>query len=211
MNTPYQRPAPADSRRRSTKVALVLLGTVGVVGGVVAWDAWKRADENDVATMPLEAPRPVAADRDYSNNDFTPGVGYYHAPYHAWYPYPYNYYDPARGYFAGGLWQAAPFLVGMMNSRPSADAVLAAQQAQQARFAQQAQAAQQNAQARAATSGSFFTRRTSAPSTPSYSSRPATPPSTSKPAAAPSSAPKPTIQRGGFGSSGHSSGGSSGS
>lgn len=206
MNAPHQRYAP-DTPRRSKQVALVLLGTVGVVGGVIAWDAWKRANEDDFATMPLEAPKPVAADREYQNNDFTPGVGYYHAPYHAWYPYPYNHHDPARGYFAGGLWQAAPFVLAMMNSRPNHDAVLAAQQAQQARLAQQNQQARQT---RPSTSGSFFTNRSSSPGAPSYSSRPATPPSTSKPSVTPPSTPKPTIQRGGFGSSGHSSGGSSG-
>lgn len=207
MNARYQRPTPADGRRRSTKVALVLLGTVGVVGGVVAWDAWQRAREDDIAAMPLEAPKPVAADRDYNNNDFTPGVGYYHAPYHAWYPYPYNHYDPARGYFAGGLWHTVPLVVAMMNSRPNADAVLAAQRLQQAQLAQQNQPARQGSSS--FSSGSYFnTRRTA----PSYSSRPASPPTASKPSTTPSSSPKPTIQRGGFGSSGgHGSGGSSGS
>lgn len=231
MSASLQSPGP-DSGRRSKQVALVLLGTMGVVGGVVVWDAWRRAapDEFPSSTLP-EAPSatatpvaPVEANRTYQNNEFVPGAGYYHAPYHSWFPFPFNHHDPARGYFAGGLWHAAPFAADLLSSRPSPAGFANARAAQQSY--EQAQ------RARAGTSGfagarrsnfggsSFSTptstpsatRPTSAPSstrpTATPSSRPAAP--STRPSSSPASAPsKPSIQRGGFGSSGKSSGGSS--
>jgi len=174
MNPPLQSPSPPAKSRRSQHVALALLGTMGVVGGVVIWHSLPRARPDPFA--PVEQPEapvtPVSADRTYQNNEFTPGAGYYHAPQHAWFPLPFNHHDPSRGYFAGGLWQAAPLLAGLLSSRPSAPAVTSALAAQQTHT--QAQ------RARAGTAG--FAPR---------------------PAAAPSSAPsQPAIQRGGFGSSG---------
>ena len=127
MSASLQPPPPEDTGRRSKQVALVLLGTMGVIGGVVVWDAWRRAQPDPSATTaPPDAPTPpVAADRTYQNNDFTPGVGYYHAASQAWFPFPYNHHDPSRGYFAGGLWQAVPFAAGLLSSRPRPDAVTA--------------------------------------------------------------------------------------
>lgn len=192
MNADYQRPAPADTSRRSKQVALVLLGTMGVIGGAVVWDAWRRAgDEADEASA-QPAPEPVAADRTYNNNHFTPGVGYYHAPYHSWYPFPFNHHDPARGYFAGGLWQAAPFAANLLSSRPQPSAVTSALAAQQRHDAEQ--------RTRASTSN-FARPRGSMFGGSSFSSRPSSTPTPSK--------SSPSIKRGGFGSSGHSSGGSS--
>lgn len=232
MSAPYQSSAPADTGRRSKQVALVLLGTMGVVGGVVVWDAWRRAapDEFPSSTLP-EAPSatatpaaPVEANRTYQNNEFVPGVGYYHAPYHSWFPFPFNHHDPARGYFAGGLWQAAPFAADLLSSRPNPAAVTNALAAQQRYEREQRARAGTSGFAGARRStfgGSSFstptatpsaTRPTAAPSssrpTATPSSRPAAP--STRPASSPASAPsKPSIQRGGFGSSGKSSGGSS--
>ena len=89
MSAYFPASPPADTGRRSKQVALVLLGTMGVVGGVVVWDAWQRAGSgNDTAVTQPEVPStPIAADRDYPNNHFTPGVGYYHAPYHSWFQF----------------------------------------------------------------------------------------------------------------------------
>lgn len=217
-------PAPADSGRRSKRVALVLLGTMGVIGGAVAWDGWRRAGQaaNAASTLPEAAPVPVAADRTYQNNEFTPGVGYYHAPYHSWFPFPYNHHDPARGYFAGGLWQAAPFALGMLGSRPNAGAVTSALAMQQRRDPEQrSQAGSSNfaGTGRSPTGGSNFAPLPA--TSPSPSTRPAAPPSPSAhpaaapaPAADPAAAPapaasKPSIQRGGFGASGKGASGSS--
>ena len=227
MSAFLQPPSPEDTGRRSKQVALVLLGTMGVIGGVVVWDAWQRAGRDEpAAASPSDATPavPIVGDRTYQNNDFTPGVGYYHAPYHSWYPFPYNHYDPSRGYFAGGLWQAVPFALGMLSSRPHPESVNSALAAQQFRDQEQ--------RARAGSSGFAGSRNASSSfggssfsSQPARSPSPSTRPSTATsarpstapvPSARPSSSPspstsKPSIQRGGFGSSGHSSGGSSGS
>jgi hypothetical protein len=209
---------PVDAGRRSKQIALVLLGTMGVVGGVVVWDAWRRAQPEAPAASEPPAP-PVAADRDYQNNDFTPGVGYYHAPYRAWFPFPFNHHDPSRGFFGGGLWQAAPFAAGLLSSRPTGDAVTSALAAQQRRTQEQSARAGTSGFARTSGStfgGSSFSSPPGAPATPN--TRPTATPSKgpSAPSARPASSPapstsKPSIQRGGFGSSGKSSGGSSGS
>jgi hypothetical protein len=54
-------------------------------------------------------PPPVTSASVYTNNHHLPGVGYYHAPYRAWYPFPYNQYDPrTERYYHGGQWAAAP-------------------------------------------------------------------------------------------------------
>jgi hypothetical protein len=116
--------SPEPPRRRSNTVTLVLLSGIGLVGGLVAWDAWQRSRENAAAPQP--AAPPVSADQTYPNNYHLPGAGYYHAPYHAWFPFPYNYHDPARGYFAGGLWHLAPLALALNRSQPSPDAVASA-------------------------------------------------------------------------------------
>lgn len=52
----------------------------------------------------------ISADGVYTNNCFVPGVGYYHAPFRAWYPLPYNHFNPqTQRYFYGGQWGTAPF------------------------------------------------------------------------------------------------------
>ena len=62
----------------------------------------------------------------YTNNHFVSGVGYYHAPYHAWFAYPYNHFDPTRGYYYGGNWRAIPEQDTVTESRPTSSAVHAA-------------------------------------------------------------------------------------
>lgn len=153
------RPTPeTGARHHSRNVALVFLGAVTVVGGLVAWEAYQRARmANTPPPWPQPAVPPVSADRIYANNEFVPGLGYYHAPYHAWFPYMFNFYDPARGYYAGGLWQAAPFLANMLSSRPSNAAVASAGETQRLRDEQQRQ---QRSQA-GSTSGSGFFRGSS--------------------------------------------------
>ena len=52
---------------------------------------------------------PVTASSVYTNNYYLPGVGYYHAPYRAWYSLPYNHFDPrTQRYFQGGQWAPTP-------------------------------------------------------------------------------------------------------
>ena len=82
--------------KRSRSIRLVLIG--GLSAGAVT--SCGPAD-------PTKAP--VSADNVYTNNFYVPGVGYYHAPFRAWYHTPYNFYEPRSGqYFFGGQWSATP-------------------------------------------------------------------------------------------------------
>jgi hypothetical protein len=198
MNTPRQPRLEPPPMRRSAKVALVLLGTAGVVGvGALAFDSWRRARDEDAPPPAPQPPAPpISATQTYPNNDFIPGVGYYHAPYHGWFPFPFNYHDPSRGYYGGGLWQAAPFIANLLSSRPTEQSVAAALAARRAR-----EEAERQQRAQSSSSGYTSNFRGSSGGGSYSASRPASSP-------APASGSH-SIQRGGFGSSGHSSGGSS--
>ena len=52
---------------------------------------------------------PISAQNLYTNNYYVAGVGYYHAPFRAFYAMPYNFYEPQnQRYFFGGQWAATP-------------------------------------------------------------------------------------------------------
>lgn len=53
-----------------------------------------------------------------TNNTYVAGQGYWHAPYHAWYPYPYNYFRPGFGYYYGGRYYDHPDLNPIGASTP---------------------------------------------------------------------------------------------
>jgi hypothetical protein len=55
-----------------------------------------------------------------TNNTYVPGQGYYHAPYHGWFPYPYNFYRPGFGYYHGGIYTPGPVTSDVVASRPFA-------------------------------------------------------------------------------------------
>ena len=56
-------------------------------------------------------PATVSAENVYTNNYYVQGVGYYHAPFRAFYQVPYNFYEPkSQKYFFGGQWATAPHL-----------------------------------------------------------------------------------------------------
>lgn len=136
MNTPRRPRFDEPRSRRSHKVALVLLGTAGVVGGVAIWDAWRREREEAGAPTAASAPEALSTERTYPNNHHVPGAGYYHAPFFGWFPFPWNHHDPARGYFAGGQWRPAPHASEVQQSRPATGAVAAATAAQRAGMSQ---------------------------------------------------------------------------
>ena len=73
---------------------------------------------------PGSQPPPLSADNVYTNNYYVAGVGYYHAPFRAWYSLPYNHYDPqTRRYFYGGQWsEAACQSIINISSPPAAAA-----------------------------------------------------------------------------------------
>ena len=55
-----------------------------------------------------------------TNNTYVQGYGYWHAPYHDWFPYPYNYYRPGYGYFHGGFYSEEPQRSLVTSSSPLA-------------------------------------------------------------------------------------------
>ncbi|HZM06402.1 MAG TPA: hypothetical protein VFC44_25655 [Candidatus Saccharimonadales bacterium] len=81
--------------RKSAAVTLILSGSL-LTG----------CDPNRNGIAPHNADS--ANDAPYTNNTYHAGYGYWHAPYRAWYPYPYNYYSPGLGYYHGGGWSSAP-------------------------------------------------------------------------------------------------------
>ena len=58
-------------------------------------------------------------DQPLTNNTYSPGYGYWHAPYSSWYPYPYNSYTPGLGYYHGGTYSESPHVSSITSSRPS--------------------------------------------------------------------------------------------
>jgi hypothetical protein len=60
-----------------------------------------------------------AAGTTYTNNTYVSGRGYYHAPYHGWFEYPYNYYRPGFGYYHGGSYTPQPYVSDIESSSPS--------------------------------------------------------------------------------------------
>jgi hypothetical protein len=66
---------------------------------------------------------PISPDAVYTNNYYVPGVGYYHAPFRAWYSLPYNHFDAQnQRYFYGGQWAVAPHQTITNLSSPTPDA-----------------------------------------------------------------------------------------
>jgi hypothetical protein len=101
--------------KRSKSIRLVLLG--GLSAGALAGCNQPQPPE-------------VRADSVYTNNYFVQGVGYYHAPFRAWYNYPYNHFDPQqKRYFFGGQWALAPHQ-SITNISPPTPEVAQSAQAQ---------------------------------------------------------------------------------
>ncbi len=97
--------------KRSHKIALVLLG--GASAGAFSGCSQSGAG----------GPVRISAQSVYVNDYYIPGAGYYHAPFHRFYPYPYNFYDSRqRMYFFGGQWGYSPFLSPINISSPTDDA-----------------------------------------------------------------------------------------
>lgn len=95
--------------KRSRSVPLVLLGSLAA-GALAAPAAG--------AAVPRITPQTWLP-----NDLHLPGVGYYHAPFQAFYPHPYNHFDPRRKqYFFGGTWADAPHgsIVNLSTPHPDA-------------------------------------------------------------------------------------------
>jgi hypothetical protein len=66
-----------------------------------------------------------------TNDTYIERRGYYHAPYHAFFPYPYNYYNPLFGYYHGGRYTPAPEQAGVTASPPGRSYYAAEQNAKE--------------------------------------------------------------------------------
>jgi hypothetical protein len=96
--------------KRSQSIRLVLMGSLGTLAGCGS------------------DPSPVSQGRVYTNNTYVPGVGYYHAPFRAWFNLPYNHFEPGTGrYYFGGQWAAGPHRSITNLSEPTPEAARAAE------------------------------------------------------------------------------------
>jgi len=103
--------------KKSGKITLVLLGTLSA-GALTACAPGSRDEQ------------PISANNVYPNNYFVAGAGYYHAPFHGFYPLPYNHYDASnRLYYFGGQRAAVPFRSVINLSSPTPEAAARAQSA----------------------------------------------------------------------------------
>lgn len=106
--------------KRSRQIRLLLLG--GFCGG--AFPACSPDPDAQLAPAP----------KLYPNDHYVERLGYYHAPYHAWYPQPYNHLDARKGqYFHGGFWTREPHASVVNLSEPNPDALRALEAATQVR------------------------------------------------------------------------------
>jgi hypothetical protein len=90
---------PAKPWRKSAAILLVLSG--GLLAG---------CNRNE----PLEA----ASSQPLTNNTYHASRGYYHAPYHGWFPFPYNHHRPGVGYYHGGSVTPSPHQSSITASLP---------------------------------------------------------------------------------------------
>lgn len=105
--------------KRSQRIVLVLSGALAAAPmGCNRGPDWGEDEE-----------QALSPNSTYTNNHYVRGAGYYHAPYHAWFPFPYNSYAPDRGYYHGGSWTPEPNKSSTMASQPSAETVRTAQAA----------------------------------------------------------------------------------
>ena len=93
--------------KRSKCIRLILLGGLSV--GALTGCEQKPA---------------VSAEQFYTNDFYIPGAGYYHAPFRAWYSFPYNHFDAQKSlYFYGGQWGSASCESITNISSPTPEAV----------------------------------------------------------------------------------------
>jgi hypothetical protein len=109
-----KEPARGRPVKRTSSIRLVLLGVA----------ASAAASGAGAATVNRLHPESVLV-----NDTLLPGVGYYHAPFNAFYSLQYNAYDPVRKmYYYGGMWWPTPHRSIVNISAPSLDAIRRAEQ-----------------------------------------------------------------------------------
>lgn len=114
--------------KRSAQIALAGATALAAAGGASLFRSSPRS-ESSFSGTPLTAeavPDMVAPEVEYTNDFEVPGAGFYHAPYHAWFPRKWNDYDPTQGYFHGGTWSPQPEVSQIVQSKPTTQAAFAA-------------------------------------------------------------------------------------
>ena len=89
-----------------------------VLSGALAMGVHSGCDSHSAQSPPTDW---VSEDNTYTNNHYVSANGYhayYHAPYRAWFPLPYNYYSPNQGYYHGGNWTPQPNQSPITASKP---------------------------------------------------------------------------------------------
>ena len=100
--------------KRSRSIRLVLLG--GISAGALT------------SCGPGGSQDALSPNCVYTNNYYVAGVGYYHAPFRAWYSLPYNHYDQQTlRFFYGGQWGTLPHQSITNISSPTTEAAQRAQ------------------------------------------------------------------------------------
>ncbi len=95
------------TQRRSREVITPLLIAAGVIGLPLAIGLSQCSSDHDDSDQASGTPPTVSTAQSYPNNYFLPGAGYYHSPFHAWFPFPFNHYVAGRGWYRGGDWRPA--------------------------------------------------------------------------------------------------------
>lgn len=130
--------------KRSSRVPLGIIGLASgaaVLMGIHHWSTRGREDDAlvsetftvdnfpgkgiDLITSNgelVKAPQ-LSEKQELENDSYTPSVGYYHAPANLWFPYPWNYHVPERGYFQSGNWVSKPTQPSVVRSIPNYYAV----------------------------------------------------------------------------------------
>ena len=115
--------------RKPANIVLTLVGTAIAGGAVMKGVSHRNSSYSGYSTSSWRSPEQAITDREYDNDEYIEGAGYYHAPYHAWFPVRFDTHDSSRGYFRGGLWLNDRDASGVTRSKPTADALAAARAA----------------------------------------------------------------------------------
>lgn len=105
---------------KPANIILTLVGTAVVGGTAVTALRSRSKQEDDWGSTSLPSPsRGVPSNPTYPNDYFVKGLGYYHAPFHAFYPNRFNFHDDAQGYYYGGSWHPTASTSTITTSTPS--------------------------------------------------------------------------------------------
>jgi hypothetical protein len=91
--------------KKSATIALALSGALATGAGLTSCsDPSPPVPPVPANSQWTDGDTVVKDQKDQQNNSYVPGIGYYHSAFHSWFPYPFNWYYPQRGYYYGGSW-----------------------------------------------------------------------------------------------------------